>query len=121
MPKPLSEDLRKRVIDYKMEGLNQRKIADILKVSTSFVSRLLLRYREEKTIKPKIPKQTRPRIVDYEKARRYIEDNPDKTLKEMGKVLGTKDMFYIMKQLGFTNKKKTSNTLKEMQNKEKNS
>jgi transposase len=34
MPKPLSEDLRQRVIDYCNEGLIQRKIAEMLKVST---------------------------------------------------------------------------------------
>ena len=70
MPKPLSEDLRRRVIDYQMEGLTQSGIAKILKVSTSFVSRLLKRYKEEKTIKPKIPLITKPRKVDYEKVRK---------------------------------------------------
>jgi len=80
MPKPLSEDLRQRVIDYYNEGLIQRKIAEILKVSTSFVSRLIKRYKIDKTIKPKIPTLTRPRKCDYEKARKYIEVNPDKTL-----------------------------------------
>ena len=121
MPKPLSNDLRERVIKYSEEGFVQRAIAETLKVSTSFVSRLLKRYKEEKTIKPKIPKITRPRKVDYEKARKYIEENPDKTLKEMGKILGTKDMFYVMKQLGFTNKKKTSNILKETKKKGRSS
>jgi transposase len=113
MPKPLSNDLRERVVEYYNEGLVQRKIAEILKVSTSFVSRLLSRYKETKNVHPKIPNVTRPRTVDYEKARKYIEANPDKTLKEMGKVLGTKDMRYVVKKLGITNKKKTSDTLKE--------
>jgi transposase len=45
MPKPLSEDLRQRVINYCNEGLIQRKIAEMLKVSTSFVSRLIKRYK----------------------------------------------------------------------------
>jgi len=39
----------------------------------------------------------------------------------MGKILGTKDMGYVMKKLGITNKKKTLNTLKETKKREKNS
>jgi hypothetical protein len=39
----------------------------------------------------------------------------------MGKVLGTKDMGYVMRKLGITNKKKTSDTLKKTKKREKNS
>ena len=122
MPKPLSEDLRQRVIDYCNEGLIQKRIADILKVSTSFVSRLIKRYKEEKTIKPKKPQITRPFKLNYEKVITYIQNNPDKTLKEVGKEFNVSDVaiLYIFKKLGITNKKKTLDTLKEIKKREKN-
>jgi len=109
MPKPLSNDLRKRVIEYSNEGLMQRKIAEMLKVSNSFVSRLLSRYKETKNIKPKVPQITRPRFVNYEKIAEYIKNNPDKTQKEIGKEFGYKEkaVCYIIKKLNITYKKKT--------------
>jgi transposase len=71
-------------------------IANLLGLAKKTIARYVKIYKETEDIKPKIPTLTRPRRVDYEKARKYIEVNPDKTLKEMGKVLGTKDMGYVM-------------------------
>ncbi len=50
---------------------------------------------------------TRPRKVDYKKAKRFIEKNPDKTLKKIGNKFGVKDtaILYITKQLNITYKK----------------
>lgn len=123
MPKPLSEDLRQRVIDYETEGLTQRRISDILKVSTSFVSRLIKRYKEENTIKPKIPKVTRPRKIDYIKVKNYIEDNPDKTLKEVGDKFNIHltASFYIFKKMGITYKKRDFYMKKETKKRDWNS
>jgi len=87
MPKAYSNDLRTRIISYVNEGIIQKKIEEVLKISALCISRIIKRYKETGNISSKIPKVIRPRRVDYEKARKYIEENPDKTLKDMVKFL----------------------------------
>jgi hypothetical protein len=53
----------------------------------------------------KVPTVTRPRKVNYKKAQKFIEKNPDKTLKEIGAAIGTKDALYVIRKLGITYKK----------------
>ena len=60
--------------------MSQVKIAKNLMVSKSFVCRLIQKYKESGNIKPTKPISTRPRKVDYEQARKLIDENPDKTL-----------------------------------------
>ncbi len=57
-----------------------------------------------------MPTRTRPRKVDYKKVQKFIEKNPDKTLKEIGKKFKVTDkaVWYITKQLGITYKKTLS-------------
>ena len=107
MPKPLSDDLRERVIEYTKEGFAQVQIATILKVSTAFVSRLIKRYEETGSLLPKKPMVTKPRKVDYSKIQQYIEQNPDKTQVEFSRHFGLSDkaMWYILKKLNITYKK----------------
>jgi transposase len=58
------------------------------------------------------PTVTRPRKVNYKEAKIFIEKNPDKTLKEIGVAIGTKDALYVIKKLGITYKKNASYTRK---------
>jgi transposase len=108
MAKPYSLDLRMRVIENLVEGnITQAAVADIFKVSLRTVKRLVKLYNKTGSINPKIPISTKPRKVDYKKAKKFIEENPDKTLKEIGekfKVTG-KAVWYIVRQLGITYKK----------------
>lgn len=116
MPKPYTIDLRERVIEYSNTGSTGQVIADVLKVSKSFVSRLLKRYRETKTIEPKKPVSTRPFKLNYNEVKKYIDKNPDKTLKEIGKEFNTSHVaiFYILKKIGYSYKKRDFYTKKEM-------
>jgi transposase len=108
MAKPYSLDLRMRVIENLVEGnITQAAVADIFKVSIRTVKRWVKLHNKTGSINPKIPISTKPRKVDYKKAKKFIEENPDKTLKEIGekfKVTG-KAVWYIVKQLGITYKK----------------
>lgn len=108
MAKPYSLDLRMRVIENLVEGnITQAAVADIFKVSLRTVKRWVKLYNKTGSINPKIPISTKPRKVDYKKAKKFIEENPDKTLKEIGekfKVTG-KAVWYIVRQLGITYKK----------------
>ena len=108
MAKPYSLDLRMRVIENLVEGnITQAAVADIFKVSLRTVKRWVKLYNKTGSINPKIPISTKPRKVDYKKAKKFIEENPDKTLKEIGekfKVTG-KAAWYIVRQLDITYKK----------------
>ncbi len=64
-------------------------------------------YKETGKVIHKVPTVTRPRRLDYEEIGRFIEKNPDKTLKELAKKFGVVEsvIWYIVKQLGITYKK----------------
>ena len=55
-----------------------------------------------------IPTITKPRKANYKKAEKFIKKNPDKTLKEIGDAIGTKDALYVIRKLGITYKKTLS-------------
>ncbi len=116
MPKPYSLDLRERVVASLEKKVPQKQTAEMFSISVESVKRWWKRYKEEKTIKPKIPITTKPRMVSYDKIRKYVEDNPDSTQKEIGNHFGLKDKasFYILKKIGFTYKKRGFYTLNEM-------
>ncbi len=108
MPKAYSLDLRIRVIEnLKKNNVTQAQAADIFKVSLRTIKRWVKLNNKTGSVNPKIPISTRPRKVDYKKAQRFIEKNPDKTLKEIGNKFRVSDpaICYIVKQLGITYKK----------------
>ena len=108
MVKPYSLDLRIRVIGNLIEGnITQLAAADIFKVSLRTVKRWVKLHKKTGSIKPKIAISTKPRKVDYKKVKKFIEKNPDKTLKEIGERFKVTDkaVWYIVKQLGITYKK----------------
>ncbi len=106
MAKPYSLDLRIRVINkIKEKSLTQLQAAKTFDVGIATIKRWVKINKDSGNLNPKIPTVTRPRKVDYKKAKKLIEKNPDKTLKELGKILGTKDMLYVIKKLGITYKK----------------
>ena len=53
MPKPLSSDLRQRVIDYVAQGHSARASASRFGVSESFAIKLVKRWREEGHARPR--------------------------------------------------------------------
>ncbi len=105
MAKAYSLDLRRRVFDLLAQGKSKLFIEEILGVSTKTILKWQKRYDETGSMEKITPTVTRPRKVDYEKAREFIENNPDKTLKEIGDAIGTKDALYVVKKLGITYKK----------------
>jgi transposase len=110
MAKAYSMDLRERVFDLLAKGKSKLFIEETLFVSTKTILKWQKRYEETGLMERVIPKLTRPRKVDYKEAQKFIEKNPDKTLKEIGDKFGVKDtaILYIMKQLGITYKKTLS-------------
>jgi transposase len=107
MAKAYSLDLRQRVFDLLAKGKSKLFIEENLGISTKTVLKWQKRYETTGLIDRIIPKLTRPRKVDYKKAKKFIEKHPDKTFKDIGYKFGVKDtaILYITKQLNITYKK----------------
>ena len=105
MAKAYSLDLRQRVFDLLAKGKSKLFIEETLGVATKTILKWQKRYEETGSMERIIPTITKPCKVNYKKAKKFIEKNPDKTLKEIGIAIGTKDALYVIKKLGITYKK----------------
>ena len=112
MAKAYSLDLRQRVFDLLKKGESKLSIARNLNVATKTILKWQKRYEKTGSMEKITPTVTRPRKVNYKEAQIFIEKNPDKTLKEIGVAIGTKDALYVIKKLGITYKKNASYTRK---------
>lgn len=108
MVKAYGEDLRIRVVNRVKDGKeSHQQVADIFDVGVATLRRWIKLCKDTGSVAHKVPTVTRPRKVDYKKAQKFIEKNPDKTLKEIGEKFKITDkaVWYITKQLGITYKK----------------
>lgn len=91
MGKPLSMDLRERIIDYVTSGQSSRQAARVYNVAPSTVVRLVAVYRETGNIAPK--PQGRPpgkfgkTAKHWEFVLEVVQCEPDITLHEMASAL----------------------------------
>ena len=111
MVKAYGEDLRIRVVSRVKDGKeSHQEVADIFDVGVATLRRWIKLYKDTGSLAHMVPTVTRPRKVDYKKVQKFIEKNPDKTLKEIGKKFKVTDkaVWYITKQLGITYKKTVS-------------
>ncbi len=99
-----SLDLRLRVVDSLESNKRRAEVAKLFKVGIATVRRWIA-LSNSGSLAAKNPINIKPRKVDYERAKEIIEQNPDKTLKELGELIGTKDMGRVMKKLNITYKK----------------
>jgi transposase len=86
MPKPLSNDMRKRIIDAKLRGETEDKIAADKEVSKSTVTKLWSLFRTTAGYSPRPnPNGRKPRLSEeqLEQIRKAIEECPDVTLQEL--------------------------------------
>jgi transposase len=86
MPKPLSSDLRKRIIDSKLRGDTEDKIAAEKEVSKSTVTKLWSLYRATKSYFSRPSSGGRkPRLSEQqlEQIKQAIEERSDITLQEL--------------------------------------
>ena len=108
MVQAYSKDLRIRVINRLKNGKeSHQEIADNFEIGVATLRRWIRLHKDTGSLDCRLPTVTRPRKVDYKKAKKFIERNPDKTLKEIGDKFGVKDtaILYITKKLNITYKK----------------
>ena len=83
--KAYSQDLRERVFAEADNGATVGKIAKLLRVSVSFVSKVLGRRREtgETTARPQRCQLTPKLAPQYEAIREWVKQHPDATINEL--------------------------------------
>ena len=115
MPPPLSNDLRKRIIESKLRGDTEDTIAAEKEVSKSTVTKLWSLYRETGSYEPRPnPRGRKPAlsIEEHDLVRASIVGRPDITLTELinqfGFVLSVSALSKIVRfKLGLRFKKNT--------------
>jgi len=107
MTRPLSEDLRNRVINYIETGNNCHKASRKYEVSYSAVYRWYKRYKETGNYRA-IAYRGKKAKISNEEFTKYVDLHPGATLAQIGKHFGisAKGAHYYMKKLGYSYKKK---------------
>lgn len=110
MAKAYSLDLRKKVISFVAQGGSKRTAAKLFNMGEDTIYRWIRRDNLG-DLAPK--KRTEfPTKVPLEKLRKYVEDHPDHTLKEIGIAVGlhTSKVWKHLKTLKLTRKKRLHST-----------
>lgn len=119
MPKPISVEVRERVVAAHREGKGTyEQLADLFKVGSASVNRWLRLDRETGSLVAKPPPGRTPKLDEHGRAvlRELVEQDSDATLAELAKRLderlGVKHVpsaiFKVLAKMGITRKKKTS-------------
>lgn len=118
--KPLSLDLRQRIIDvHTNEVISQSRLAERFQVSLSTVQRLLKRWHNGEGIAPKAHGGGHPPLLNAEQLERVkglIEANNDATLEELQVLVDDQEHVWVSRStmgritqtLGLTRKKNTA-------------
>lgn len=111
--RPISNDIRERVLAAADAGGGTRAVAARFMVSESWVRRLKQRRREAGETAPRVPRRRPPALAAQADAiRRAVADTPDATLAELKTRLGlatsSATLWRAVRALGLTVKKKSS-------------
>lgn len=115
--RPISKDLRSRVISYLESNLNYASAARKFDIAASSVRRWYLRYKEFGNFEPIPYPGKKPRLTENEFTR-YVDSHPGATLAQIGKQFGmtARSAHYYMKKFNYNYKKKSQATWKQKQN-----
>lgn len=83
-----SQDLRDRVIAARDDGTSTNRVAELFRVSASWVRRVMQRRREHGETGPRPRGGVTVVKVDLEQLRRLVDEQPDATAKELHARLG---------------------------------
>jgi len=115
MPKPYSMDLRKRVVEYLEENNDKGKASQLFKIGIATIYRWAARKIQSGNVEP-LRRKSAYKKIDDQKLVAYVEQNPDQFLSEIGIHFGTtpQAIFYALKRLKITRKKRLYSTRKEV-------
>lgn len=120
MCKPYSVDLRERVLEY-LESNNDKKIASqLFRVGIATIYRWVRQRSEKGHLQPH-RREYVYRKLDYKCLAQYVTDHPDHFLSEIAEHFSVTEqaIFYALKKLKITRKKRIFSTKKGMIKKEK--
>lgn len=122
MARPYSQDLRKKVLKYLEKNKGKQIASNIFQVGIATVYRWILLKKEKGHVEPLRRKYAYKKIND-ELLIKYIQEHPDHFLFEIGKhfSLTPQTIFYALKRLKITRKKRLLSIRKEMKKKDKSS
>lgn len=121
MPKPYSQDLRKRVLEYVEKTDDKIKASKLFKVGIATIYRWIALKAETGNVAPSKRKVYKKKIDD-EKLIAYMKLHPDHFLSEIAAHFKTslQAIFYALQRLKITRKKKPRFTRKEQKKPERN-
>jgi transposase len=107
-----SQDLRDRIIAARDRGLATKRVADLFKVSSSWVRRVMQRRREHGQTAPRPRGGVTVMKIDMERLRQLVNEQPDATTRELHARLGiacsVSAVDMALRRLGLTFKKRRS-------------
>ncbi|NES25767.1 MAG: helix-turn-helix domain-containing protein [Symploca sp. SIO3E6] len=118
-----SQDLRVRALDLVKGGMSISRVSRILQISRPTVYRWIEQFEKTGSTVPckVLPPPQESKIQDWEKFKKVVDNNGDKTQKELAEVWGDISQQSIsrgLKKLGYTRKKKLTATKSGVKNRE---
>lgn len=114
MAKSYSLDLRKRVLAYIEETKDKAEASQLFKVGIATIYRWIARKTQTGQLEPS-PRKPYNKKIDDQKLIAYVEQNSDHFLSEIADHFGTtsQGIFYALKRLKITRKKRLRSIRKE--------
>ena len=121
MTKNYSNDLRQKVVEYLDAGNNYNQASKIFKISVSAIGRWYRKYMHEGNYFAK-KRGGSTRKIDLEGLEKYVKTNENMTLKQAAQKFDVSifTISYWLKRLGYSYKKKTFPTWKQVKQSETN-
>lgn len=119
MPKSYSVDLRERVLSYLEKNPDKKAASTLFQVGIATIFRWVARKKQKGNVEP-LRRKYAYKKIDDQKLIEYVEVNPDHFLSEIGEHFGLtlQTIFYALKRLKITRKKRRLSIGKEMKKKE---
>jgi transposase len=120
MCKPYSIDLRERVLAYLSRHNDKKLASQLFRVGIATIYRWVKQQNEKGHLEP-IRREYVYRKLDYSLLEQYMTDYPDHLLCEIARHFAVKEqtIFYALKRLKITRKKRRFSIKNEMKKEEK--
>ena len=120
MVKAYSEDLRERVLDFLETNTNKKAASSLFKVGIASIYRWIKLKNTKGSLKP-LQREYAYKKIDYNALKNYLEFNSDRFLFEIAEEFSVtpQAIFYALKKLKITRKKRQPFTGKGMKARDK--
>jgi transposase len=107
-----SKDLRDRVIAARDGGMKTKRVAELFRVSASWVRRVMQRRRESGETSPRSRGGATVIKIDLDRLRQLVQEQPDATARELHQLMGiacsVSAVDMALRRLGLSFKKRRS-------------